>query len=221
MSCSVFVGNIPYDATEEQLKPIFSKVGEVVSFRLIYDVQTNKAKGFGFAEYRDPATAASAIRNLNNVEFAGRQLRVDSASNRGHDGAGLGGPGGAPPAGPPGGPAAPPPGPPGMMGGRGAPGHPGMRHGPPAAPLANAPQPEYGAPAPAGQVQRAVEDTIEALDPQKLYGVMKQFKQLIATQPDQARAVLLQQPQLSYALLQAQVRMNMIDEKAAQSIIER
>lgn len=46
---SVFVGNIPYEATEEQLKDIFSEVGPVVSFRLVYDRETGKPKGYGSA----------------------------------------------------------------------------------------------------------------------------------------------------------------------------
>ena len=50
---SVFVGNIPYEATEEQLKDIFSEVGSVVSFRLVYDRETGKPKGYGFCEYQD------------------------------------------------------------------------------------------------------------------------------------------------------------------------
>uniref|UniRef100_A0A3B5MRC1 Cleavage stimulation factor, 3' pre-RNA, subunit 2 n=1 Tax=Xiphophorus couchianus TaxID=32473 RepID=A0A3B5MRC1_9TELE len=54
---SVFVGNIPYEATEEQLKDIFSEVGLVVSFRLVYDRETGKPKGYGFCEYQDQETA--------------------------------------------------------------------------------------------------------------------------------------------------------------------
>lgn len=46
------VGNIPYDATEEQLKEVFSAVGEIVSFRLVFDRDTGKPKGFGFCEYK-------------------------------------------------------------------------------------------------------------------------------------------------------------------------
>uniref|UniRef100_A0A672SZ75 Cleavage stimulation factor subunit 2 tau variant-like n=1 Tax=Sinocyclocheilus grahami TaxID=75366 RepID=A0A672SZ75_SINGR len=53
---SVFVGNIPYEATEEQLKDIFSEVGLVVSFRLVYDRETGKPKGYGFCEYQDQET---------------------------------------------------------------------------------------------------------------------------------------------------------------------
>jgi cleavage stimulation factor subunit 2 len=80
-SCSVFVGNIPYEVTEEMLKQVFSAVGEVVSFRLMYDKNTKLPKGYGFCEYKDPETAYAAMRNLNNVECGGRPLRVDWADH--------------------------------------------------------------------------------------------------------------------------------------------
>lgn len=76
-SRSVFVGNIPYDATEEQLIEIFREVGPVVSFRLVHDKDTGKPKGYGFCEYGGPHNAASAMRNLNGREFNGKALRVD------------------------------------------------------------------------------------------------------------------------------------------------
>merc|ERR1719186_56585 len=76
---SVFVGNIPYEATEEKLKDIFSEVGSVASFKLVYDRETGKPKGYGFCEYKDQETALSAMRNLNSHEIAGRTLRVDNA----------------------------------------------------------------------------------------------------------------------------------------------
>ncbi|TMW59278.1 hypothetical protein Poli38472_004347 [Pythium oligandrum] len=76
---SVFVGNIPYDVTEEQLREIFSEVGSVLNFRLVTDRETGKPKGYGFCEYADGATALSAMRNLNGYEINGRNLRVDFA----------------------------------------------------------------------------------------------------------------------------------------------
>jgi cleavage stimulation factor subunit 2 len=80
-SCSVFVGNIPYDVHEDQLREIFQTVGPVVSFRLMYDKNTRQPKGYGFCEYKDPETAYAAMRNLNNVECGGRPLRVDWADH--------------------------------------------------------------------------------------------------------------------------------------------
>lgn len=75
------MGNIPYEATEDQLASIFSKVGPVIEFRLVYDKETRQQKGYGFCEYRDAETALSAMRNLQNVECCGRSLRVDWADN--------------------------------------------------------------------------------------------------------------------------------------------
>ncbi|KAK4859400.1 hypothetical protein QYF36_004759 [Acer negundo] len=77
----VFVGNIPYDATEEQLIEICREVGPVVSFRLVIDRETGKPKGYGFCEYKDEETALSARRNLQGYAINGRQLRVDFAEN--------------------------------------------------------------------------------------------------------------------------------------------
>lgn len=76
---TVFVGNISYDTTEEQLRDTFAQVGTVVTFRLVYDQTTGKPKGYGFCEYSDPETAMSALRNLNGVDVNGRPVRVDIA----------------------------------------------------------------------------------------------------------------------------------------------
>lgn len=51
-------------------------------FRLVYDRETGKPKGYGFCEYKDTETAQSAMRNLNGTEIHGRQLRVDSAASQ-------------------------------------------------------------------------------------------------------------------------------------------
>ena len=71
----VFVGNIPYGTTEEQLHSIFSEAGRVTNIRFVVDHETGRAKGYAFVEYEDAATALSAIRNLNNYDIGGRQVR--------------------------------------------------------------------------------------------------------------------------------------------------
>jgi len=59
----VFVGSIPYEMTEEQLIEIFRDVGPVLNFRLMFDRDTGRSRGYGFCEFADVETAASAIRN--------------------------------------------------------------------------------------------------------------------------------------------------------------
>jgi cleavage stimulation factor subunit 2 len=84
---AVFVGNIPYDATEEGLRDIFGQAGPIVQFQIVMDRETGSIKGFGFCEYRDSETALSAMRNLNNVQYNGRSLRVDWSNVEMRDGA--------------------------------------------------------------------------------------------------------------------------------------
>lgn len=77
----MFVGNIPYDASEDELKTIFNNAGAVESFRLVYDKDTKQPKGYGFCDYADADVAVAAIKNLADVEFNGRRLRIDLADN--------------------------------------------------------------------------------------------------------------------------------------------
>ncbi|EER11448.1 RNA recognition motif containing protein, putative [Perkinsus marinus ATCC 50983] len=65
----------------EELREIFSRVGPVISFRLMKDKETGMPKGYGFCEYRDMETAYSAMRNLSNADYGGRPLRVDWADH--------------------------------------------------------------------------------------------------------------------------------------------
>lgn len=78
---SVFVANISFETTEEQLRAVLSEVGPVVSLKMIYDPSTGRPRGFGFCEYEDGETAMSAVRNLAGKEVNGRPLRIDSATN--------------------------------------------------------------------------------------------------------------------------------------------
>ena len=73
----VFVGNIPYDAKEDDLKSCFEIIGPVVSFRLVKDRDSGKPKGYGFCEFKEKEYARCAIRNMNGYEFNNRPLRVD------------------------------------------------------------------------------------------------------------------------------------------------
>ena len=79
---SVFVGNIPYDATEERLKDIFSEAGPVDSSQVIMDRATNRSRGFGFVEMATDEAADIAIEKLNGRDIKGRPIRVNEAQAR-------------------------------------------------------------------------------------------------------------------------------------------
>ena len=73
----VFVGNLTFHTTEEQLRDIFSTVGPTSSIRIVTDKETNRPKGYAFIQYDDAALALSAIRNLNGVELNSRKVLID------------------------------------------------------------------------------------------------------------------------------------------------
>jgi RNA recognition motif-containing protein len=77
----IFVGNIPYDYDDQSLLDTLSMVGPVNNFRIVFDEKTGKSKGYGFCEYRDAEIAASALRNLKDIDYNGRQLRINFAEN--------------------------------------------------------------------------------------------------------------------------------------------
>ncbi len=93
MAKRIYVGNLPFSATEEDLSELFSQHGEVLSVNLINDRQTGRPRGFGFVEMEDEA-ADSAISSLDGAEFGGRTLRVNEAMERRTGGGGGGGGGG-------------------------------------------------------------------------------------------------------------------------------
>jgi cleavage stimulation factor subunit 2 len=77
----VFVGNIAFGTTDEDIRRIFSEVGRVKNVRMAVNSETGKPRGFCFVEYDDAATALSAIRNLNGRDVGGRDLRVNFSNN--------------------------------------------------------------------------------------------------------------------------------------------
>eukprot|EP00930_Biecheleria_cincta_P077115 TRINITY_DN64371_c0_g1_i1.p1 TRINITY_DN64371_c0_g1~~TRINITY_DN64371_c0_g1_i1.p1 ORF type:complete len:388 (+),score=76.51 TRINITY_DN64371_c0_g1_i1:84-1166(+) len=80
-SSTVFVGNIPYDTTEDDIRELFSKHGKVESFRMVFDKDTRQPKGYGFCDFVDNETAVRAMKALAEVECNGRKLRLDLADN--------------------------------------------------------------------------------------------------------------------------------------------
>jgi RNA recognition motif-containing protein len=82
MDNKLYVGNLPYAATEEQLKVHFSQAGTVTSVALIIDRASGRAKGFGFVEMATSEDAQKAISMFNGQEFMGRSLTVNIAKPR-------------------------------------------------------------------------------------------------------------------------------------------
>lgn len=192
----VFVGNIPYDVPEEQLLGIFRQVGPVASFRMVFDRESGKPKGYGFCEYFDVETATSAVRNLVNYEVNGRNLRIDFAENEtARDGSGQSRP------------AAP------SGGGSFAPA--------PMAAVPHASLPAAADPAiPSGPPPstEAINATLSMMPPTQLLEILTQMKSLVHANPDQARRLFLSNPQLSYAIFQALLTMRLVDQTLLQKV---
>lgn len=79
----LFVGNLAWRATEEELKQLFESAGgEVLSVKIVVDQYTGKSKGFGFVEMDSAESAQNAIRELNDKPYQDRPLRVSLAQER-------------------------------------------------------------------------------------------------------------------------------------------
>ena len=79
MSKKLYVGNLPFSATEDSLKEAFSEFGTVESVNIITDRYTGQSKGFGFIELSTKQEAIAAIGKMNNSEMDGRTLKVSEA----------------------------------------------------------------------------------------------------------------------------------------------
>jgi cleavage stimulation factor subunit 2 len=200
------VGNIPYELTEDQLTEVFKEVGPVVSFRLVFDRDSGRPRGYGFCEYHDSETAASAVRNLNNVEVGGRQLRVDYAD---------GDPAASSTTAP--------------QGERPSE-QPQQRQPQPQQPQQQTPPqlpPQIVSPpsTTAQQQQQAavIENISQAeqnsMNQTQLLEILSTMKLYIQTHYEQARILLTQNPQLSYSLFQIMVQLNLIDPSILPSLL--
>ncbi|QPC74846.1 hypothetical protein HYE68_005598 [Fusarium pseudograminearum] len=194
----VFVGNIPYGLTEEQITEIFSSAGKVERFRLVYDSETGRPKGFGFADYPDTDSASSAVRNLNDHEIMGRKLRVDfSNEQKGSDDDKD----------------------PSTSGYN-------MHASNGAATNYNA-QPSTLPPLPSGKelppgvsCTDSISRTLQTLPPAQLLDILSQMKTLATNDPQRATELLQQAPQLGYAVFQALLLMGLVSPEAIQSVVE-
>lgn len=200
----LLVGNIPFGVPEEQLVNIFKEVGPVVSFRLVFDRDSGKPKGYGFCEYHDVETALCAVRNLNNHECNGRQLRVDFAENE-----------------------------PGARDSKGMSSYSDHSSGAAASfaksassilgdsayQLLNAGQtPSVSAQATTSMEQ--INATLSAFTPNQLLDVLSQMKNLIASNPEHAKQLLFAHPPLAYALFQTLVTMQLVDANVVQKLAQ-
>ncbi|KAL8999790.1 MAG: hypothetical protein Q9169_001463 [Polycauliona sp. 2 TL-2023] len=196
---NVFIGNIPYQLSDEAVIEIASTCGQVVSFRLVCDTDTGKPRGYGFCEYTDKDAAASAIRNLDGYEVMGRELRVayshqgpkeDNEPSR-HNNNQL--------------PAQQQ--------------QPSNGYGPPPAGLPPLPP---GVDLPPGlSCPDAISKTIRLLPTEQLLDILAQMKGLAMTDPAKATELLHQAPQLSFAIFQAMLLMGLVDTNVLASVVEQ
>ena len=79
---NIYVGQLPYSVTEEELREMFAQFGEVVSLNIIMDRHTGQSKGFGFIEMPNNSEADQAIKGLNKSMVKGREIKVNQAEER-------------------------------------------------------------------------------------------------------------------------------------------
>ncbi len=88
---NIYVGNLSFKATEDEIKQAFSQFGKVARVSIIVDRETNRSRGFAFVEMPDSQEAQAAIDGLNNQELAGRRISCNEARPRENQGGGGGG----------------------------------------------------------------------------------------------------------------------------------
>jgi RNA recognition motif-containing protein len=79
---NIYVGNLAYSVTDDELRETFSAFGEVERASVIMDRDTGRSKGFGFVEMPDDSQAKAAIEGLNEKDLSGRAIRVNEAKPR-------------------------------------------------------------------------------------------------------------------------------------------
>jgi cold-inducible RNA-binding protein len=94
MATKLYVGNLSFRTTSEELREAFASVGTVESASVIEDRETGRSRGFAFVEMATPEEAAAAIEAFNGKDFGGRNLTVNEAKPRTDRGGGGGGRGG-------------------------------------------------------------------------------------------------------------------------------
>jgi RNA recognition motif-containing protein len=79
---NIYIGQLPYNLTEEELREMFLQYGEVSSINLIMDKYSGQSKGFGFVEMPNNAEADQAIKGLNKIMLKGREIKVNQTEER-------------------------------------------------------------------------------------------------------------------------------------------
>jgi len=82
LSKKLYVGNLPFTSTEEDIRQLFQQHGTVDSVNVISDRETGRPRGFAFVEFSEESAASNAIRALDGSELGGRSLRVNEAQER-------------------------------------------------------------------------------------------------------------------------------------------
>lgn len=90
MSKKLYVGNLSFNSTEDDIRTQFSSFGEVISVNLITDRETGRLRGFGFVEM-DEEGAKAAVQGMDGKDFGGRTLKVNEAQDKPRSGGGGGG----------------------------------------------------------------------------------------------------------------------------------
>jgi RNA recognition motif-containing protein len=90
MAKRIYVGNLPFSSTEDELREAFALHGTVTGVDVITERETGRPRGFAFVEMEDSAAAAAAIAAMDGSDFGGRNLRVNEAQERRGGGGGRG-----------------------------------------------------------------------------------------------------------------------------------
>ncbi len=82
MAARLYVGNLPYNVTDEDLSDLFSQAGDIKDVTVIKERDTQRSRGFGFVEYNNQADAEKAIQMFDGYDMDGRRLTVNMAQER-------------------------------------------------------------------------------------------------------------------------------------------
>ncbi|KAG2392695.1 hypothetical protein C9374_011420 [Naegleria lovaniensis] len=225
----VFIGNIAYDAPLEKLKQLFNEAGTVVNFRMVYDRETNKPKGYAFCEFGDETSAMAAMKNLDGRDFNGRKLRVDFADNNKIN---MPGEGEAPisSSGNIGGGSTITSGPMMTNVGMGMPPRNDPRLGNQMVdmnPSMMMSTPMMTVPSSGSYdilqdiSQDPVMDALKQIPKQQLYECLLEMKELVQTNPDLARQILAQNPTLAVVILHIQYILEMINQPFVPMVMQQ